>query len=411
MSDSQGETAQIREDSVGPTVTAVAIIFAVLSAITIFLRMFSRSWVVGKVGPDDILMCIATLLAWAFIAATILAVNHGLGDHIEAVMARGTDNLVSYSQIVWLSSIFYNACLGFIKMSVLALYMRLGDRLLRKLAMIMFGVVACQCVANVASCIFQCDPIPAAWDITITEKRCIDINAFYLANAACNIFTDLLTYTLPIKMIFHLQIPQKQKIALGVILSLGLLACISSIIRITFIPKMLTSPDATYVISDAMYWSVIETNIGILAASIPSFKALAKRYLPRILGEYSSGNKTGQSGNKLSSRAFQKLGFGKSDKPATDTAKSVGGHGDVLESHKMRALSMTKENISMDKNGIQTRVEQDVASNSSEERLNVPDGKIMARTHITTQVEGNSDSGSFFFKDDDDNVTDPHSRV
>jgi len=52
---------------------------------------------------------------------------------------------------------------------------------------------------------------------------------------------------------------------------------------------MLTSPDPTWAITQAMYWSVIETNIGILATSIPSFKALAKRYMPRFIGESSMG--------------------------------------------------------------------------------------------------------------------------
>lgn len=171
---------------------------------------------------------------------------------MEDVMLRGTDNLISYSQIVWLSSIFYNACLGFIKTSVLALYARLGDRELRRLAFIIIGVVTCQAGANVIVCIFQCTPVEAACepaphnpmppvpfrrssreysdifisrpdDLNITDKKCININAFYLANAAVNISTDFLTYTLPIKMITKLQMPKRQKIGLGVMMSLGFL--------------------------------------------------------------------------------------------------------------------------------------------------------------------------------------------
>ena len=47
---------------------------------------------------------------------------------------------------------------------------------------------------------------------------------------------------------------------------------------------MLFSDDPTYVISGAMYWSVIESNVGILAASIPSYKIIAKMYAPKLLG-------------------------------------------------------------------------------------------------------------------------------
>jgi hypothetical protein len=156
---------------------------------------------------------------------TVLAVQHGMGKHMTEVMTMGLDNLSTYAEVVWLSSIFYNATLGFIKISVLALYMRLGDRLLRRLAIVMIGVVSCQAGGNVMACIFQCSPIEAAYDQTITsdQKTCININAFYLANAAVNIFTDLLTYTLPIKLIINLQVPRRQKIGLAVILCLGLL--------------------------------------------------------------------------------------------------------------------------------------------------------------------------------------------
>lgn len=133
--------------------------------------------------------------------------------------------MVRYSQIVWLSSIFYNACLGFIKVSVLSLYRRLRDPTLSKLSVILMGVIICQATANVLVCIFQCSPIQGAWDITIppTELKCIDINAFYLANAAVNIFTDLLTYTLPIPLVTKLQMPRRKKIGVAVILCLGLL--------------------------------------------------------------------------------------------------------------------------------------------------------------------------------------------
>jgi hypothetical protein len=53
--------------------------------------------------------------------------------------------------------------------------------------------------------------------------KCVDINAFYLSNAALNIVTDLITYALPARMIIHLQAPFKQKVAVGVMFGLGFL--------------------------------------------------------------------------------------------------------------------------------------------------------------------------------------------
>jgi hypothetical protein len=125
-------------------------------------------------------------------------------------------------KIVWLSSIFYNSCLGFIKLSVLALYSRLGDSTLQKMAFVMMAVVGCQCSANVLTCIFQCSPIRGAWDTSLKPK-CVNINAFYLSNAALNILTDLITYAMPIRMVLGLQTPTKQKFAIGIMFCLGFL--------------------------------------------------------------------------------------------------------------------------------------------------------------------------------------------
>lgn len=125
-------------------------------------------------------------------------------------------------QAVWLSSMFYLAALGFIKTSVLWFYTRLGDRYLTRLSWVMMGVIIAQATSFVLVAAFQCQPISMAWTGTGPGK-CVNINLFYLCNAALNIVTDLLTYTLPIKVILHLQMPRKQKIVLAFILCLGLL--------------------------------------------------------------------------------------------------------------------------------------------------------------------------------------------
>jgi hypothetical protein len=133
---------------------------------------------------------------------------------------------------------------------------------------------------------------------------------------------------------------------------------------------MLTSADFTYAISGAMYWSVIETNIGILAASIPSFKAIASRFLPRFIGEYSSGKKYGPWSGNTSARRYGS-GFTKVTDPRNITLGAVNG----------------KEDKEM---GTQIGP----ASNSSEERI-IPDGKIFTQTEIETTVETSHDFRSF----------------
>ncbi|OJJ45858.1 hypothetical protein ASPZODRAFT_119101 [Penicilliopsis zonata CBS 506.65] len=269
--------------SQGPTVIGVAVFFAVLTFVVLSLRLFTRIYVFGQVRLDDYLIIVAACLSWSFIAVTIVAVQNGLGRHIDTITAP---EMETYLLVVWLSSMFYLACLGFIKSSVLVYYTHLENRMLTRLAYIMLGVISCQAGSFVLVAAFQCGPIHKAWDPTVPGK-CVNIDVFYLANAALNITTDLITYMLPMNVILRLHIPNRQKAGILVILCFGLFTCIASIIRITYIPIMLTSPDSTYVISGAMYWSAIETNIGILTASMPSFKAILTHFLPDTLSQSS----------------------------------------------------------------------------------------------------------------------------
>ncbi|KAJ5468778.1 hypothetical protein N7475_006530 [Penicillium sp. IBT 31633x] len=344
--------------SQGPVVVGISVAFAVLTFVVLSLRLFARIYVLGQMGLDDYLIIGACLLSWSFIAVTIVAVKYGLGSHIVDV---DQTKLVDYAFAVWLSSMFYLATLGFVKSSVLWFYTRLGDRYLTRLSWIMMGVIIAQATSFVLVAAFQCQPINEAW-IASGKGKCVDINVFYLCNAALNILTDVLTYTLPLKVIFKLHMPQKQKIVLAVILCLGLFACVSSIIRITYIPEMLSSKDATYAISGAMYWSVIETNVGIFAASIPSFKAIASRFLPRFIGEYSSGKKYGAWSSNTTAKRYAP-GFTKFTDPNQITMGTING----------------KEEATMGTN-------IGANSNSSEERI-MPQGKIFTHTEIETTVE------------------------
>jgi hypothetical protein len=132
---------------------------------------------------------------------------------------------------------------------------------------------------------------------------------------------------------------------------------------------MLTSKDSTYAISGAMYWSVIETNVGIFAASIPSFKAIASRFVPRFIGEYNSGKKYGAwSSNNASPR--YPSGFGKVTDPN----------------------SLTMDTINCKEDGT-TGIKIGATSNSSEERI-IPQGKIFTHTEIETTFERNDRASS-----------------
>lgn len=154
---------------------------------------------------------------------------------------------------------------------------------------------------------------------------------------------------------------------------------------------MLVNPDATWAISAAMYWSVIETNIGILAASIPTFKVIAKRYAPHLVGEYSSGSNSRRFEGSHRSRTMGS--FNKLDPHGPVGLRSLnrGSEGVPNQTH----TCANSDGLSNGKRGVKTVIEHKLSDNSSEERIVMPEGQIVAHTEITRHTEDLSDKGSY----------------
>lgn len=120
------------------------------------------------------------------------------------------------------ASIIYVPCLGFAKFSILFLYFKLAQlRWFRICVYTLMAVVISYSVGIIFALIFPCQPISANWDLNITDYKCIDKAAIYLATAAVNVITDLLLLLLPIPMVLRLQMPRSQKIALMIVFAVG----------------------------------------------------------------------------------------------------------------------------------------------------------------------------------------------
>lgn len=71
--------------------------------------------------------------------------------------------------------------------------------------------------------IFSCTPIRAAWDIAITDARCVDKNAVYMALGVANILMDVVILFLPLRVVAPLQMPLRQKTCLIALFTTGAL--------------------------------------------------------------------------------------------------------------------------------------------------------------------------------------------
>ncbi|TQN64198.1 Satratoxin biosynthesis SC1 cluster protein 4 [Colletotrichum shisoi] len=249
-------------------------------------RLYTKAFLVGRLQWDDDMF------------ATGSGGAHGWEIPVEKFNIFMMD--------VYLAAAIYTLCGSFAKVSLLIFYFRLSpQRWFKQAVWASLAIIAAYSVAIFFALVFACDPIAMSWDITITEGTCINRPSLYIAAAAANIISDLILFALPIPIVVKLQIPRRQKIGLFFIFAVGSLTVVTSVVRVSLLPAMLTSTDQSWVISWASLWIIVEANLIVICAALPTLRKFFRHVAPKIIGEstYGKGTKTmGRNGSKTVSR-------------------------------------------------------------------------------------------------------------
>ena len=88
---------------------------------------------------------------------------------------------------------------------------------------------------------------------------------------------DVWILILPVKLIMSIPRPPREKIALYFIFGLGLISLLASILRFQSFRAFTLSNDPSYDSLPINIWSMLEVNVGILCASIPTLKPLVSK--------------------------------------------------------------------------------------------------------------------------------------
>ena len=117
----------------------------------------------------------------------------------------------------------YSITITTVKLSILLLYRRIFVSQGFKRTTIYVGLI---CLAwffiAVFIDLFQCHPFKAAFNVeVIFTDQCIDLQAFYWGITAANVTLDVPLLYLPLHMVWSLQLPKRQRLALSSIFMLG----------------------------------------------------------------------------------------------------------------------------------------------------------------------------------------------
>ncbi|RYC59084.1 hypothetical protein CHU98_g7126 [Xylaria longipes] len=170
-------------------------------------------------------------------------------------------------------------------------------------------------VASVFALSFACIPYQRNWDFTVPGK-CIKKSELEITSAAIHFASDIVILILPQKVIWSLHMSLKKKLGVSVIFSLGVLACISAILRLVSTIEYSTAPDVTYAVSAVILWALAEMTCGFIVLGMPTAPKvlLETRLVSRIKSSFRSWTGTNQFES-------MKTGLSQTSK-ASSTAKS-----------------------------------------------------------------------------------------
>ncbi|KAF2194653.1 hypothetical protein K469DRAFT_686649 [Zopfia rhizophila CBS 207.26] len=248
-------------------------------------RMWARIKVAKNAGLDDLLMSIAMV---PLMGLTITVILGSMGSNCTLGIKLKTTLITSRKSTLAIEVLYLVAtCL--IKISILCFYRRITNGTIsRTFIYWVWGsivLVVCYGVIFIFVIIFSCSPVKGYWRLfdlmwrLKNDVKCHNEAAEIVSVVVISTLQDLFICALPIFLVWNLQIPLRQKVALTGIFALGLLTCVCGIMRTYYaIYVYYYTYDITWYAFYGWIWTALEADLGVICASAPALKVFFRRY-------------------------------------------------------------------------------------------------------------------------------------
>ncbi|KAI1848709.1 hypothetical protein JX266_005568 [Neoarthrinium moseri] len=273
----------------GPALEALYWTLSAFSILLLSLRFYARTRI-GALGWDDWMMLITVVRELItppqvlFVVATCFVTymaSIGGARHIFYLDDEQRQEAIKWSWIAQPWAIFLFAT-GKASVAILTLRFIGRNTFWRKYTL--YFIIVTIFIINSLGCIFtfvQCDPPRALWTAGIPAK-CWDPKVqtnFNYFLAAWNIGCDIVLALLPASFISKLNLDFRRKLALCVLLGLGLFDAVFSGIKVKFLIDLTARADFTWSLFDVQVWTAIEAFVMIACGSLPPLQPLWDRFV------------------------------------------------------------------------------------------------------------------------------------
>ncbi|KAL6707624.1 hypothetical protein ACN47E_003974 [Coniothyrium glycines] len=267
---------------------------------TVGFRLVGRHRGPG-IGLDDCLSTAALVLTTSTIGLNAAVFTTGVGYDLVPTFPdypKLVHNLPFIMQITFAFTLVYIWALAFLKMSQLALYLRVFNRELRIQVYIVGTIVILWAIIFNFVFLFLCDPISQQWTVN-RIGHCMDQILLLKCLIMTNMVTDLLIVVLPVRAVWRLQMRKTEKFAVLSCFALGLACVVISIARFILIYTIDLLGNLTGTSLTTFMLCTIELMLAGLCINIPMLRPF---YL-KLRAKYKNSSFTGSgkhSSGKLS---------------------------------------------------------------------------------------------------------------
>ncbi|OQD85181.1 hypothetical protein PENSOL_c105G01028 [Penicillium solitum] len=276
----------------GPAVVkASTLIPFILASFFFVMRMVAKSsGLAGGWGWDDYTIIVSYIIGVAIYVLDIYMIRNGFGRNIWDVPFPSITRFYQYFQAM---AVMYKVQISLAKISVCLFLLRIFQaRTFRYLA---YGLICANAAIGITWAsvdAFRCLPTRLTWVGWMHEEpgHCINFITAVLVNCLVNIFVDFILIVMPVYEVIKLQLPLRKKLSVAAMFIVGSVLTIIAIIRVVVFWTNRWGINETLGLYPLMHWSVIESQISVMCACLPAFRALIGRWFPRFLG--GSSNRT-----------------------------------------------------------------------------------------------------------------------
>ncbi|KAH7042226.1 hypothetical protein B0J12DRAFT_605416 [Macrophomina phaseolina] len=272
----------INPTSLAHIVLIANILFPLMSALFVTLRLYTTGLIMRTVGIDDYIIALSWLLACAASSTHSLLTRYGLGRHLwDVPLSTYNPNFLKVAAVC---GTFYGLSIMFSKLSILGLYFRyLPEKPNKAIATTMTVVILYSLIGSF-KWVLACRPIEKYWDLRITHGSCVDWLKINVFTGVMNTATDVFILLLPIVMLRNIRLPRREKIGLVLVMMTGGFVLVVSIIRLKTTVDTDYNRDLTWDWARNGIWWMVEMHIAIVCACLPVGRAFLRKHIPNVIG-------------------------------------------------------------------------------------------------------------------------------